>query len=547
VWRAFGLEGRGAAGVGGRESPEDAGGYQAVKALRFHISLCGRYTEMVTAHPPRRAVIAVQKILSNSQRRDSMLKTKTMTTMLKPLPQDLTPALMSLSEAGWQPAVLESNRIFAELAGVTDKLDLEVLRRPRDSYRRRFSVAGDVFFRESDVYYMVANPGDYRIIDDVGRQVIRRTLEGEERSLEVGIVSSEPEGIDERLELFAKSVEEALKSTIGAQESSLTIEWHEIKPGTPHLDRITSVNQEESGTQFARAALTPECVQAAQVLSSRPNRDLLVELLQARFAREQDVLSRRPRYQEQIKKALGAMKSVGLIQTEFQLECKRTGTPLTRLSDPMQVEISQIADLICPSCGSKFSEETLLEGYSVSDLGRRMARQSHWMTVWTTNLLVRLGIPESGILWNISENGEEVDLLVEFLEELWIFELKDREFGAGDAHPLNYRQVRYEATKAVVFTTEKVSKDAKQVFEELQREARSSRIVRRRGHPVYIEGLDNAENVLRREIADVTLGYARRRLAMIGEACGYNLGAVLSARFGESIEISEEEETPFWL
>ncbi|HEY63940.1 MAG TPA: hypothetical protein G4O02_05160 [Caldilineae bacterium] len=195
-----------------------------------------------------------------------------------------------------------------------------------------------------------------------------------------------------------------------------------------------------------------------------------------------------------------------------------------------------MASLICPSCGSKFGEELLSEGYTVSELGRRMAKQSHWMTVWTTDLLIKLGIPEDAILWNISENGEEVDLLVEFLGQLWIFELKDREFGAGDAHPLNYRQVRYRADKAIIFTTEKVSKDAKRVFEDLQRES-----IRRRGSlPVYIEGLDKAEEILRREIANASLSYARRRLVMIGETTGYDLGAVLSAKFSELDSIEDE-------
>jgi len=53
--------------------------------------------------------------------------------------------------------------------------------------------------------------------------------------------------------------------------------------------------------------------------------------------------------------------------------------------------------------------------------------------------------------------------------------------------------------------------------------------------------------MLRQEIADVSLGYAHRRLAMIGESSGYDLGAVLSARFGAPIEVQEdvEVEIPF--
>lgn len=80
------------------------------------------------------------------------------------------------------------------------------------------------------------------------------------------------------------------------------------------------------------------------------------------------------------------------------------------------------------------------------------------MTIWVTSLLNKLGVPLETILWNVSEAGDEVDILVDFLGQLWIFELKDsREFGSG-CSSLNYRQVRYRATKAIIITTEKVSR-----------------------------------------------------------------------------------------
>jgi hypothetical protein len=476
-----------------------------------------------------------------------MFETKTLAAPVESIPQDLIPVLLSLSEAGWKPAILESERVFMKLAGVADKMDLQALHQRRHPFIRHF-LAGDVFFKESDVYYLVISTAEYAMIDGAISRVVQSSREREKPSLEIGVVSSGPSDIDERLKLFADSVEQALRSALAGQtDGQSAFDWNEIKPGTPHLDRITTVDQGESGAKFVRAELSPECVQAAHALAPKLNRELLIELLKTGFVREQDVLSRKTKHQQRTKQALQALKDQGLIQTEFLLECRSTRTPLTRLGDPKQLQEAGVAELICPSCGSKFSEEVLSEGYSASELGQQMARHSHWMTVWTTEPLVNLGIPEGAILWNISENGEEVDLLVEFLGQLWIFELKDREFGAGDAHPLNYRQVRYEATKAVIFTTEKVSRDAKRVFEELQREVARSRVVRHSRLPVYIEGLDNAEETLRREIADVSLGYAHGRLAMIGESSGYDLGAVLSARFGAPMDVQEgmEEEIRF--
>lgn len=196
--------------------------------------------------------------------------------------------------------------------------------------------------------------------------------------------------------------------------------------------------------------------------------------------------------------------------------------------------------MYCPSCGRMFSEEVLSEGYSVSELGQSLIRKSHWMTVWVTALLIELGVARDAILWNVTEDGEEVDLLVELLGQVWIFELKAREFGAGDATALNYRRVRYRAARTVVITTDKVSRDAKRVFAELQRES----VTRRRGGqaPIYVEGLDKASEVLRRELSSAALGYARRKVSAIGARSGYDLGAVLAARFGESADTREEDE-----
>ncbi|MCL6558269.1 MAG: hypothetical protein K6U74_05610 [Firmicutes bacterium] len=70
------------------------------------------------------------------------------------------------------------------------------------------------------------------------------------------------------------------------------------------------------------------------------------------------------------------------------------------------------------------------------------------------------------------------------------------------------------------------------VFEELAREARRSEW----SGPVYVEGLDTAEKVLGKEVSGAALRYARQRLAMLSELSGYDLGAVLSARFREPLE-----------
>jgi hypothetical protein len=279
--------------------------------------------------------------------------------------------------------------------------------------------------------------------------------------------------------------------------------------------------------RFESATLESDSVKGADALASTTARETLRELGRAGFAREQDILTRRSKKVEDMRATLEALKASALVATEYVLACKKTQTPLTHLADPLVLKSDDVGTLLCPSCGATFSDENLAEGYRVSELGRQLIQSSHWLTVWVTQKLATLGIPLASILWNVTEGSEEVDIVVDLGSQTWILELKDREFGAGDAHPFNYRKARYRATRAIIVTTDRVSADAKRVFEELAKETR--------GHsgagPIFIEGLDNATTVLSREIATATLADACSRILFLQAMSPYDLQAIVAARF----------------
>jgi hypothetical protein len=385
----------------------------------------------------------------------------------------------------------------------------------------------------------VSDPGEYPTDEFIMAGVVTRESEGPK--VELGVISLETEGLEERLDLFVSAVETAIKASLdGRKIRHMKFEWHNEEPGTPRLDRLTNVSEEESQAKFVRATLDPEHVAAAETLRTKLVREILIELSEAGFARERDVLNRRSKLQDKVKEAISHLKDKGLITTEYLLECRGSGGSLTRVREREQLEDDVAAAMRCPSCGRSFSEELLSEGYSVSGLGQQMIRKSHWMTVWVTALLTKLGIPEEAILWNVSENSEEVDLLIELLGQVWTFELKDREFASGDAYALNYRRGRYEAAKTVIVTAEKMSKDAKKVFKDLQNDPVTGRRVGT--EPVYVEGLENAPEILRREVSSTSRAYAFRRVSMLGRWSGYNLPAVLAARFRQPTRGEERAE-----
>lgn len=88
--------------------------------------------------------------------------------------------------------------------------------------------------------------------------------------------------------------------------------------------------------------------------------------------------------------------------------------------------------------------------------------------------------------------------------------------------------VRFKADRAFIVTTQKVSRDARRIFSELSREAKG----RRRTEPVFIEGVDQAENVMRQEVSRSIFKAAMRNIDVIGTAVNINLAEVIRKKIG---------------
>lgn len=477
-----------------------------------------------------------------------MLTTLTRVAKVQLNNSELAEILATLSASGWTPAILESKRKFISLAGLKEESSLELYRRP--TYRRAYDsrvANGDVFFRNDDVYFLINGLGgnDDGFRDEILFRYPEIVFDEDNSSpeLEIGLITTKPEGSVDRLAHFGAKVEDATSAALDEQKSkNMKFSWVERTYfRSDRLERTIATAEEQSSVSFAQAELKDEELVAANVLVSQEARQTLIELSRAVFAREKDIFGR-GRSSDSRKEAVDKLVEVQLVNREYLLECRRTGSPLTRLRDPSQLSDSSVGYLICPACNSKFEEENISEGYSVSGLGRKMIASSHWMTVWVTEQLNKVGISPGNVRWNLAESGEEVDLLAHFLGQLWIFELKDREFGAGDAYPLNYRQARYRPDEVFVVTTEKVARDAKRVFEEAMRESR-----RDGNQPVYVEGLDAAEEEFGNRVNVASVLYASQRLQPLSAISGYDLGAVLTQRTGQPYEILETEldDIPF--
>lgn len=132
------------------------------------------------------------------------------------------------------------------MAGLTDIKLLSSLRAPQFVRRRNpFDTGGDIFFCDKDVFYIVETHNELSL-DYMGRPMYRAEDESQP-TLEIGIISPDPDKVESRLREFTESVEQAIKAKLdGRKTRHMSFEWSKNKPGTPRLDQL---KEKEKKTQ----------------------------------------------------------------------------------------------------------------------------------------------------------------------------------------------------------------------------------------------------------------------------------------------------------
>lgn len=454
------------------------------------------------------------------------MQTRTMNVNVTIDPSDLQAILVSLTGSGWVPALFEARQKVLEIAGLLGKIILPAVSNkfPYEVNRSR-SCLGDIFFRGEDVYFIIVRLQDES--QDKALSIAFDILSGRYGvGTEIGIITNDLCGAEQKLKLFSDTFQNCIISSLdGRKTRHMRFDWQEGTVGTRLLDQIKNDLEDGATIKFVEPDITDERLLASGVLLNEVNRETLIEISRAGRVRAHDI---RKIKKQDTEKPILELKQYGLLSVEYIVECIKSSTPLVRLVSKVQLEDSNVGDLVCASCDRHYREENLCETYSVSLLGKKLCTSSHWMTILVTDELLKAGIPKNAILWNLSEAGEEVDILAEFMGEVWIFELKDREFGAGDAYSFNYRQIRYKATKAFIVTTDKVSKDAKRVFEDLGR-SKTGYVV----PMVYIEGFQFLRDSIVTEVFSASLRYANNKISPLSFSSGYDLQPIIAEKFGK--------------
>lgn len=171
--------------------------------------------------------------------------------------------------------------------------------------------------------------------------------------------------------------------------------------------------------------------------------------------------------------------------------------------------------MLCTVCGRSFRDEVIQEIYALTGEAKRLLDGSRWMTVWLTELLISAGVERDRIAWNATAGDDEIDIMIDAPGPRVFLELKDREFGLGDAYPFAFRVTRYGGTRGVIVSTDQVASEAKRFFTE-QRSNMEAEIE-------FLEGADAIENGVESLVDRISRSGVNELLGELSGPFGVNL------------------------
>jgi hypothetical protein len=406
-----------------------------------------------------------------------------------------------LRAAGYRPVLRTMLDAASDVASLTQgTIPVTALLRGQAAFRRPDATpvpAGDLFF--SDQAAFVLQPMGSRL-----------------HCWEIRHHGSAPQ-----LTPFCAAVEQAAREGLdGRRVRGMDFTWKPIKERQTRRSPIRGRFYQETKLETKPADHSPEEALASGLLVVGDSRSFLIRLAQVGKARSIDAAG-------ETEAALAKpLLDHGLIRKEYLVLCRQDSHTICALQDRTEIDTGRAGTFTCTICGRPFRDELVQDIFALTDLGKRLMTGSRWMTIWVTELLVEAGIPKDQIAWNAVAGEDELDIMTDALGSRVFFELKDRQFGLGDAYPFAYRVTRYGGTFGVVASTEHVAEEAKKFFME-QRPAMGVRID-------TLEGADGIAGGISSLVDRVSRTGVQQLLLEIGEPLGMDLVPIVTAWMGRA-------------
>jgi hypothetical protein len=307
---------------------------------------------------------------------------------------------------------------------------------------------------------------------------------------------------------FCVAVERAIRTKLdGRRVRGMSFKWHPIKE---RAGRRPSGSSRFSDAELKgkNSDYSTDELRAAKLLVGAKPRNFLQQLAKIGKVRETDA---------KLPTALTEqLLAEHLVSKEYLVLCRKDSRTLCQVASVDDLN----EKLVCATCGRKFSEELAQEIFAGTDKGKQLVTSSRWMTIWLTDLLIQAGLSKEAITWSATAGEDEIDIMTDELGLRIFFELKDREFGLGDAYSFAYKMNRYGGDLGVVVSTDRIAEEADKFFQEQRSKAEAS-----------IETL--AAGQIEKGVRELIDKYSRvgvqRTLANLSDPLGINITPLVSA------------------
>lgn len=276
-----------------------------------------------------------------------------------------------------------------------------------------------------------------------------------------------------KIDQFCILINEAISLSNNTEVS----DWSALKqrPVNKRLHRNRYAQDIESKLNLASPDYEEDEVIMSSMLAIPENREFIQKISKVGKARLVDTTS------DANSNITQPLLDCRILRKEYLILCKQDSHTIGTVQNREEIE-ADIGRKITCSCGRALHNEQIQEIFALTDAGKRLIKSSRWMSVWITDLLIKDGVDRESIYWNATAGEDEIDIIVDVFGSKIFFELKDRQFGLGDAYPFAYRVSRYGARFAVVVTPDCVADEARRFFEE-QRPSIGVKIETIEGYP----------------------------------------------------------------
>ncbi len=416
----------------------------------------------------------------------------------------------SLKNKGYSPMIRSMLVNIYNLVNLPLPDESQITRIIEEGSSYRFSrfmgskVLGDILIKDSNIFTIIPFGGGSVQVSVIGNDIVEE---------------KKPELLNE--------IEDAIKAKFdGRRARGMDFEW---KPQTvsflrvlrTHSHDINEDSEDDKKVKYLLSNYSTEDIKIADLLVNKQVRQFVIRLAQLKKITNKDI-------NETIKtKEIEILRSLNLIKEEKLITCKQDQHTICIISNEDYIQKGQKNAPRCSLCNRYLFEENIVPVFSLTEKCKEMINNSKWMQIWITELLIKSGIKKERIKWGIEANGEELDIMVEDYNLRFFFELKDREFGLGDAYPFAYRIKRYAGKYGIVVTTDTVSNDAKKYFAE-ENEDSATKIK-------WLEGSNGIEEGIPKIVEEMSLSQINQTIQPFSDRIGFNLWPIIESKIKQNI------------